>query len=81
LLQAWYAGRLKTGSPYRLFALSNLASLAARPVAVVGLGGVGPRISNAAEHWPLLRSCGVIQMIVARKLSRPVGNSPDGIRR
>jgi hypothetical protein len=29
LLQAWYAGRLTAGSPYRLFALSNLASLAA----------------------------------------------------
>jgi hypothetical protein len=29
LLQAWYAGRLAARSPYRLFALSNLASLAA----------------------------------------------------
>jgi 2-polyprenyl-3-methyl-5-hydroxy-6-metoxy-1,4-benzoquinol methylase len=31
------------------------------------VGGIGPAVSSAAERMPVLRSCGVIQLVVARR--------------
>ena len=48
LLQAWYARNHKAGMPYRLFALSNLASL----LALVGYPLlIEPNLSNRWQAW------------------------------
>jgi hypothetical protein len=31
------------------------------------VGGIGPAVSSAAERMPVLRSCGVIQLVIARR--------------
>ena len=50
LMQAWYAGRLTAGSPYRLFALSNLASLAALLAYPLGIEPVSS-VSQQLSVW------------------------------
>jgi 2-polyprenyl-3-methyl-5-hydroxy-6-metoxy-1,4-benzoquinol methylase len=44
------------------------AQMATALLLPVHLGGVGPRLSKWAEHAPILRHWGVIQMVTARKV-------------
>lgn len=68
LLQAWYWQRFNTSVPYRLFALSNFASLLALlgyPMLIEPFFGV----SQAAQLWSWLYACFVLVCAVAGIIS------------
>ncbi len=87
LLQAWYAGSARAALPYRLFALSNLASLLALmgyPFAVEPLTGLGTQLHAwRAMYIAFTLLCGVVAVRVLAKRAEITAGSdaqPEGFR-
>jgi len=87
LLQAWYAGTVRAALPYRLFALSNLASLLglmAYPFAVEPLAGLESQLNAWRVMYVAFKVlCGLVAVRVAGKRSVIAGGAgvqPEALR-
>jgi len=74
LAQVWFARRAKTAFPYRLFALSNLASLAALLLYPVG---IEPLVSVRHQLWGWSAAYGAFAVLAGWAAVRSAGASPQ----